>query len=56
MSESAAYCLFFSVGWFGVGVWLVLGFVWLKVVEALEGIDDIVHHGEVDAAFVVVPI
>ena len=39
-----------------MGVWLVLGSVWLKVVEALEGIDDIVHHGEVDAAFVVVPI
>ena len=39
-----------------MGVWLVLGFAWLKVVEALEGIDNIFQHGEVDAAFVLVPI
>ena len=39
-----------------MGVWLVLGFALLQVVEAIEGINDIVQHGEVDAAFIVGPI
>ena len=38
-----------SVSRFDVGVWLVLGFAWMQVVKALEGINGIVQHGEVDA-------
>ena len=51
MSESAASCFFCSVVWFDVKVWLVLGFVWLQVAEALEGINDIVQHGQVNTEF-----
>ena len=39
-----------------MGVWIVLGISWMQVMEAIEYIDTIVQNGDVDVAFVVVPI
>ena len=41
---------------FDVLVRLVLGFAGPGVIEALEGFRDVVEHGDVDAAVVVVPV
>ena len=39
-----------------VRVWLVLRFLWMGMVEAFDGLTDIVEHGDVHFAVGIIPV
>jgi len=48
--------LFLAINGCGVGMWRVLGLLWWGVLESSKGLGDIIGHGEVNSAILVIPI